>query len=139
MASSFEAKFNVKGLPKPLTVITSRITFSQPVSPKGRPTAGVRSGQIVVRLLGDDRGTITDWAMDPLKALSGEIVYYDPVTKTVFRKLNFKDTYCVRYNEIFTVGDGVAAYTFELGLTAREMHLDDKLHDNMWSNWKAGE
>ena len=139
MASSFEAHFTMTGLTTPLKVLTSKVSFSQPVNRKGRPVAGVRSGQIVVRLLGDDESKLTQWAMDPMKSLSGSITYLDPQTKMTFRTLAFTDTYCVRYHEVFTIGDSVAAYTFEIGLTAREMHLDSNLHDNMWSNWIPGQ
>ncbi|MBO0935663.1 hypothetical protein J2I47_03795 [Fibrella sp. HMF5335] len=139
MASSFEAHFTMTGLARPLRVLTSRVSFSQPVNRQGRPTAGVRSGQISVHLMGDDEAQLTQWAIDPMKSLGGSITYIDPETRMTFRTLTFRDTYCVSYHEIFTIGDSVGAYTFELGLTARELHVDSNLHDNMWSNWIPGQ
>lgn len=135
--ASFLAKFSTSQIKEPLIVQTCTYHFKQPIDHKGRPSAGVRSALIKLTLLGEDRGALTQWAIDPLKAVSGKIVYLD-LDGSTFRTVTFQDAYLVRYYEVFTPGSTVSAYRFDIGLTARRMAIDDTEHDNMWLDWKPG-
>ncbi|MEZ0539644.1 type VI secretion system tube protein TssD [Fibrella arboris] len=137
MASSFRSEFSVDGLENPLTLIDSSINFNQSVDRKGRASAGVRSGLLEVSILGNDRGVLTNWASDPLAIKNGWIIYRDQKGGTL-QRVEFKDAYCVRYHETFRVGDATAAYSIQLGMTARQIIIDGYVHDNMWMDWKMG-
>ncbi len=138
MAGSFKAKFFAKVVqPEGVDVIKAKVSFRQPVDVKGRPKAGVRSDIIYLTLLGNDLAALTNWAMDPMKAIGGRIEYVDLVGGTM-RTVTFKDGYCVHYKENMVTSDDVAAYQFEIGITAREISMDGTLHDNLWSNWIPG-
>jgi hypothetical protein len=136
MAASFASTFHVPGMPA-MTLMTCHYHFYQPDDVKGRPSAGVRSGLIRVTLLGTDDGTLASWGIDPLKAINGHIVFKDMDGGTL-KTLYFYDTYCVEYRETFVSGAANAAYTFELGLTARRINLNNADHDSQWSDWKPG-
>lgn len=137
MAASFASEFHLTGCPV-LTIMHCHYRLFQPTDPKGRPQAGVRSGLIQLTLLGDDNGTLTNWAADPMKAASGRIVFKDSLGGTL-RTLSFEDTYCVDYDEHHLPGSSDAAYTMRLGLSARRISLDDTRHDNLWLDWKPGQ
>lgn len=134
MAASFSSDFIVGG--KTFTVLTCDYSLSQPTDPRGRPSAGVRGGLIRVTLTGNDYAVLTNWAVDPFKALDGEIRFRNMDGGTM-KVVKFKQTYCVSYREIFTPHDGVtAAYSFDLGLTAAKLFIGVTMHDNQWLDWK---
>lgn len=136
MAASFAADFYVAGKIPPYRVLTCEYHLTQPVDPKGRPSAGVRSGLIRVSLVGNDYATLTDWAIRPDLAYNGRIIFKD-LTSQIMKVLTFEQCYCVSYREIFTPHHGIdSAYTFDLGLTAAKMELNGMLHDNQWLDWR---
>ncbi|MBC8153832.1 MAG: hypothetical protein H7Z72_13065 [Bacteroidetes bacterium] len=137
MAASFAAELNVTALGPAITLHTCTVSFDQSVTRKGRPAAGVRSGLIELEFLGKDRPALTQWAIDPLMELTGEIRFFD-ITGSTLQVLKFEDAYCVRYQEVFMVGGSDAAYVFKVGLTARKLFLGGSLHDSMWADWKMG-
>lgn len=137
MAASFNAELNVTALGPSITLHTCEVSFQQPVNRKGRPAAGVRSGLINLTFLGKDRAPLTQWAIDPLMELTGEIKFKDMNGGTL-QVLKFEDAYCVKYHEVFMIGGADAAYTFEVGLTARKIFLSGSYHDSMWADWQMG-
>lgn len=137
MPASFVAEFRVADAS--YTILTCDYQMSQPTDPRGRPTAGVRSGLLRVSLMGANYQVLTHWAINPFKAHDGEIVFKDRSGKTL-KTLTFKQGYCVSYREIFMPFDGEAvAYSFDLGITAAKITLlGDALHDSQWLDWKFG-
>ena len=136
MASSFESVFHLSGM-DPMTLMHCDYRFNQSEDVKGRPNAGVRSGLIQVTLLGTDNGALASWGIDPVKALGGKIVFKDPEGGTL-KTLQFYDAYCVYYHEAFVSGSASAAYSFDLGITARRITLDGQEHDSQWLDWNVG-
>ncbi len=133
MAASFSAEFTVSG--KTFNVLTCEYTLSQPTDPRGRPSAGVRSGLLRISLVGTEYAVLTEWAINPQKALNGHVVFRNLIGGTL-KTLAFEKGYCVSYREIFTPHEGVtAAYTFDIGITAAKVHLNGTLHDNQWLDW----
>ncbi|WP_288427508.1 type VI secretion system tube protein TssD [uncultured Spirosoma sp.] len=133
MAASFAADLLISG--KTFTVLTCEYTLSQPTDPRGRPSAGVRSGLLRISLVGSDYAVLTEWAINPRKALNGQITFRNMGGQTL-KTLSFEKGYCVSYREIFTPHEGVtAAYTFDIGITAAKVLLNGTLHDNQWLDW----
>lgn len=135
MAASFESTFHIPGM-DPMTLMHCRYQFNQTEDVKGRPKAGVRSGLIRVSLLGTDNGTLASWGIDPKKALNGQIIFKD-LNGGTLKTLDFVDTYCVYYREVFVSGAADAAFSIDLGLTARRLTIDGQDHDNLWSDWRV--
>ncbi len=141
MAASFEAFLHLDGISRlkqaaSYRVLTCEYHFSQPTDPRGRPSAGVRSGLIRVSLVGNNYVPLTEWAIQPNKWYNGKLSFKDRKDGTL-KVLDFEHCYCVSYREIFTPHDGIdSAYTFDLGLTAAKMHLNGMLHDNQWLDWR---
>ena len=135
MAAAFSAELIVSS--KTFTVLTCEYSLSQPTDPRGRPSAGVRSGLIRISIVGTDYAVLTEWAVNPDKYLDGTIYFRDLIGGTL-KTLRFEKGYCVSYREIFTPHEGTtAAYTFDIGITAAKMHLNGTLHDNQWLDWKT--
>lgn len=137
MAASFKAELKVDTLGPEITLHTCNVSFSQDFNQRGRPAAGVRSGLIELEFLGEDRAALTQYAIDPLMELTGTITFRDMSGGTL-QTLEFKDAYCVRYEEELMIGGSDAAYTFKVGLTARKIFLGGSYHDSMWADWKMG-
>ena len=76
--------------------------------------------------------------MNPMKAIGGKIEFKD-LTGGTLRTLSFVDGYCIHYREVMLTGDSVAAYQFNIGISARQITMDNSKHDNMWSDWRPGE
>lgn len=138
MAASIASEFHLDSMPGFLFLQTCNYRFTQPTDGKGRPSAGVRAGLISATMLGDDNSALTFWAVNPTKALNGHILFRD-IDGREMKRLDFTDAYCVRYYESFVVGSSVAAYRFEIGITARQMTLDGNLHDSQWSDYLRGD
>ncbi len=135
MAASFSADLLVSG--KTFTVLTCEYSLSQPTDPRGRPSAGVRSGLLRISIVGTDYAVLTEWAINPKKALDGKVSFHDDKGGTL-KTLSFEKGYCVSYREIFTPHEGVtAAYTFDIGITAAKILLNGTLHDNQWLDWQV--
>lgn len=135
MAASFSADFIVAN--KTFTVLTCEYSLSQPTDPRGRPSAGVRSGLIRISIVGTDYTVLTEWAINPDKYHEGYVYFRNDIGGTL-KTLRFEKGYCVSYREIFTPHEGVtAAYTFDIGITAAKIHLNGTLHDNQWLDWKT--
>ena len=135
MAASYSADFTISN--KTFIVLTCEYTLSQPTDARGRASAGVRSGLIRISLVGTDYAILTEWAINPRKFYDGVVLFRDGKGGKL-KTLEFEKGYCVSYREIFTPHDGVtSAYTFDIGITAAKIRLNDTLHDNQWLDWQS--
>jgi len=134
VATSFSARLFVGG--QSFRVLTCEYSLSQPTDPRGRASAGVRSGLLRISLLGSDYAMLTEWAVNPRKALDGEVAFYNDIGGT-YKTLSFEKGYCVSYREMFSPHDGASAsYMFDIGITAAKIDLNGTSHDNQWIDWQ---
>lgn len=108
--------------------------FDQAVSERGRVTAKVRSGLLVLRLDVPANDTLLDWANDPAKKLSGTIIFHRPDEPLAGETLRFEDGFCVAYEETFQAGaTPEGAYHCTLHISAASLVMGTVTKDNTWA------
>ena len=107
--------------------------FDQAVSERGRVTAKVRSGLLVLHLDVPTTDVLLDWANDPHKKLSGTIIFHRPDEPLADETLQFEDGFCVAYEESFRSGaTPEGAYRCTLHISAASLTMGAVTKDNTW-------
>ena len=107
--------------------------FSQATSERGRVTAKVRSGLLVLHLDVPAGDQLLDWANDPHKKLSGTVIFHQPDQPVAGETLRFEDGFCVAYEENFQAGAAPeGAYRCTLHVSAARLLMGAVTKDNMW-------
>jgi len=108
--------------------------FDQAVSERGRVTAKVRSGLLVLRLDVPASDMLLDWANDPAKKLSGIVIFHRPDEPLAGETLRFEDGFCVAYEETFQAGAAPeGAYRCTLHISAASLAMGTITKDNNWA------
>lgn len=129
--SSFRGLLTLAGQEFPL--VQCSYEFSQATSERGRVTAKVRSGLLVLHLDVPDSDQLLAWAADPNKKLSGSVVFNQTDRPVVSEQLQFEDGFCVAYEEIFQSGAAPeGAYRCTLHISAARLRLGTLTKDNTW-------
>lgn len=108
-------------------------TLTQPTEEKtNRPTSAVIGGTIECWIKTNDDLTFFEWMCDPSAKKDGSIGFYKMHENAVLKTLEFKDAYCVQYDETFnfTGGDGPTSQHFKLA--AKVMKIGESEHSNEW-------
>ena len=77
---------------------------TQDTDTRGRVSAKVRRGPAEFILDVPEHSFLVDWAVNPLKRLPAEAVFFDALHRPL-ETLRFAAAYCVGYQEFFTSGD----------------------------------
>jgi hypothetical protein len=107
--------------------------FSQATSERGRVTAKVRSGLLVLHLDVPNGDLLLAWANDPHKKLSGSVIFHQTDRPVVREEMTFEDGFCVAYEEAFSSGAAPeGAYRCTLHISAARLALGTVAKDNTW-------
>ena len=129
--SSFRGLLTLAGQEFPL--VQCSYEFSQATSERGRVMAKVRSGLLVLHLDVPDGNQLLAWAADPLKKLSGSVVFHETDRPVVSEQVQFEDAFCVAYEELFESGAAPqGAYRCTLHVSAARLLLGSLAKDNTW-------
>jgi hypothetical protein len=115
-------------------VVHCAYEFSQATSERGRASAKVRSGLLTLNLDVPDSDQLLAWAADPLKKLSGAVIFQETNRPIAREVLTFEDAFCVSYEESFVSGaDADGAYRCLLQISAGNLTLGTVAKDNTWA------
>ncbi len=129
--SSFRGILTLDGQDFPL--VQCSYEFNQATSERGRVTAKVRSGLLVLHLDVPDGDQLLAWALDPHKKLSGSVLFHQTDRPVVREELTFEDGFCVSYAEVFQVGAAPeGAYRCTLHISAARLMLGAAEKNNNW-------
>ncbi|TXI34933.1 MAG: hypothetical protein E6Q58_00970 [Niabella sp.] len=96
---SFNAVLKIDG--KEFTILHADYDFTQPTNSARQPTAKTVSGFINVTIEASKDAEPIEWAINHAMVKSGEIIFYKTDAHSELRKIEFENTYCVYYKEIF--------------------------------------
>ena len=108
-------------------------TLIQPTEEKtNRPTSAVIGGTIECWVKTTDDLTFFEWMCDPSAKKDGTIEFYKMHENAVLKKLEFKEAYCVQYDENFefTGGEGPTMQHFKLA--SKVIKVGESEHSNEW-------
>ncbi|HEX8659688.1 MAG TPA: type VI secretion system tube protein TssD [Hymenobacter sp.] len=131
MQSSFSAVLVVGGTT--FKILTCDYLFYQSTDAMGNAVAKVRSGEIEVVVEGAGDTLLMAWAADPLRKMSGEIIFFQGSQRlAVSEKLAFTDGSCVSYTEVLEPMNPVCAYMYQIKIVANKLSLNGAAHSNEW-------
>jgi hypothetical protein len=120
--ASFYAELHIEGHSYP--VRQCNFASRQATDARGRMQSKVRHEPLLLLLDVPDDEVLLNWAATPLKALAGQVVFYETFQRVARETLSFTAGHCVQYSETFESGNGGAgAYQCELTITATEFDL----------------
>lgn len=134
--ASFSAELSLEG--KTFPVLTATYGLLQQTDEGGKPTAGVRTHLIQLRLTGSDDETLTSWAADARKQLDGKVTFFRIDEQSTFKEVAFEKAYCVYYAERVAPMDiaGMESlpgtYLIDIGISPAVLKIGATRHDNQW-------
>ncbi|MBC3788302.1 type VI secretion system tube protein TssD [Spirosoma utsteinense] len=133
--ASFSAELSIDG--KLFPVLTVSYGLYQITDDTGKPSSGVRTYLIKLRLSGSDDETLTSWAVDAQKRLDGKITFFRIDEQSKFKELSFEQAYCVEYTERVDPADTTSqvlpgSFIIEIGISPAVLKIGETKHDNQW-------
>jgi hypothetical protein len=120
--ASFYAELHIEGHSYP--VRQCNFASQQATDARGRMQSKVRHEPLLLLLDVPDDDLLLNWAATPLKALAGQVVFYETFQRIARETLSFAAGHCVHYAETFESGNGGAgAYHCQLTITATSFEL----------------
>lgn len=130
--SSFRSLLQLAG--QEFALANCTYAFNQGVSERGRVTAKVRSGLLVLHLDVPAGDELLDWANNPQKKLGGTIVFHRADQPLASEALRFEEGFCVAYEENFQSGaTPEGAYRCTLHISAARLSMGSVTKDNNWT------
>jgi hypothetical protein len=133
--ASFSAELSIDGKTFPL--LTVSYGLYQATDESGKPSSGVRTHLIQLRLTGSDDETLPTWAVDAQKRLDGKLTFFRIDEQSTFKELTFEQAYCVHYAERVAPADSndqnlPGSYLIEIGISPAVLKIGGTKHDNQW-------
>lgn len=114
-----------------LKLINCHFSFRQDTDINGRPLAKPQGGQISLLVNSESKINFLEWMVSPKQTKDGEIIFYRFDGITIYKKLVFKDAFCVEYSEQFNA-EGQTPMIISLVISAKELQIDKTIFKNAW-------
>ncbi|AUD01101.1 type VI secretion system tube protein TssD [Spirosoma pollinicola] len=132
--ASFNAEMSLDG--KTFPVLTVSYGLYQATDESGKPSSGVRTYLIQLRLAGSDDETLPNWAVDAQKQFDGKITFFRIDEQSTFKELTFEQAYCIHYAERVAPAEGSdqgnESYQIEMSISPAVLKIGGTKHDNQW-------
>lgn len=126
---SFLAKLSLDG--EEFNILECKFGIRQKADESGKPSAKPTGGQIQMLVESTVKIDFFEWAISKSATKSGEIVFYKRDNFSSLKKLEFKDAYCLNYEEIFNATDSQPLKIFLL-ISAKELVVRGTRFANNW-------
>ncbi|WP_103070930.1 type VI secretion system tube protein TssD [Aquimarina sediminis] len=126
---SFLAKLNIDG--EEFNILECDFGLKQNADETGRPSAKPKGGQIRLLIESNVKLDFFEWAASGSATKNGGIVFYRRDNVSSLKKLEFRDTYCLEYRELFNAVDDKPLRIY-LTLSAKELVMRGTTFTNNW-------
>lgn len=126
---SFLAKLKIENVE--YNVLSLDWNIEQSFDDTGLPIERTQAGQIKVTYESTKDTEIISWALSNRGLKNGELTLYNRDSVSTFRKIEFRDAYCVNFNEKFDNINNKPLLS-EILISARELIIKDAKHVNNW-------
>ncbi len=126
---SFLAKLKINNVE--YNVLSLKWDIEQNFDDTGLPVERTQAGQIKVTYESTKDTEIISWALSNRGLKNGELILYNRDSVSTFRKIEFKDAYCVNFSEQFDNINNEPLLS-EILISARELTIKDAKHVNNW-------
>ncbi len=126
---SFSSKLKVDSIEYNVMIADYEIT--QPDDGTGLPNSRTVGGKIELRIETQKGTELFDWASSNNQLRDGELIFYNRDNVSTFKRIDFKDAYCIKYKEHFDYNNNDPIFT-DLIIAARELNLRGSKFTNDW-------
>ena len=112
-------------------VVTVDYEISQPIGRRNMPNDEPHLGLINITVESSNKSELFAWAMAARTTKNGSIVFYRRDAQSSMKTLNFSDTFCIRFKEIFEA-DGSVPMRMELTLAPRVIECQGVTREEFW-------
>jgi hypothetical protein len=112
-------------------IIAVDYEVSQPIGRRNMPIDEPHLGLINVTVESSNKSELFAWAMSPRTTKNGSIVFYRRDAQSSMKTLNFTDTFCISYKEIFEA-DGSVPMKVVLVLAPRVIECQGVTREEFW-------
>jgi hypothetical protein len=112
-------------------ILTVEYEVSQPIGRRNMPTDEPHLGLIQLTVESSNKSELFAWAMAPRTTKNGSIVFYRRDAQSSMKTLNFSDTFCIQYKEIFEA-DGAVPMKVKLTLAPRVIECQGVTREESW-------
>ena len=116
-------------------ILTAEYEVSQPVGQRNMPNDEPHIGLIKVVLESNNKEELFAWAMSPQSTKNGKIVFYRKDAQSSMKTLNFTDTFCIYYREVFENTGDIPMKVY-LTLSAREIECQGVSRNENWPGFR---
>jgi hypothetical protein len=108
---------------KDINILHCDYKFTQAIDATGMPISNPQGGLINLVIQSNGSTNLFDWMVSPDKVKKGVITFYRDESPSSLIKLEFADTYCVGYYDVFDNTAGTPMLTY-LTLSATSLKLN---------------
>ena len=117
-------------------IVTVDYEVSQPIGRRNMPNDEPHLGLINVTVESSNKSELFSWAMAARTTKNGSIVFYRRDAQSSMKTLNFSDTFCIRFKEIFEA-DGSVPMRMELTLAPRVIECQGVVREEFWPGYEG--
>ncbi|RYZ83528.1 MAG: hypothetical protein EOP06_19810 [Proteobacteria bacterium] len=126
---SFLAKLEIDG--ETMNVLEFQCTINQDTDKSGKPSADPVGGKIRVVVESTKSTMLFDWMVSNTQTKNGKLTFYRRDAISKMRDLQFKDAYCVHYDEMF-VAYNTMSMKIEIVVSAKEINMNGSQFVRNW-------
>ncbi|WP_271785211.1 type VI secretion system tube protein TssD [Aquimarina algiphila] len=128
---SFLAKLKIDNIE--YNVLKARYSIHQSDDETGLPNERPTAGKLFLTVESNKSTDAISWAMSNKMLKDGTLTFYNRDAISTFRKIEFKDAYCLKFEEIFH-SSNTDPLLSELIISAKELIIKDVSHTNPWTS-----
>lgn len=118
-------------------VLTVQFGISQRVGANNLPTRNPEIGLINVVIESSNQSELFEWAMMPSQTKSGSIVFYRRDSVAPLKTLNFRNAFCINYEEQF-VSDGEVPMRIKMVISPHSIEMHSIEREQPWAGFERG-
>ncbi len=114
-----------------MNILDCSFSFEQGADHSGKPSQRPRGGQIDVLIESTKKTDFLEWMLSTDSVKSGEIVFYKRDNLSGLKKIEFKNAFCLKYEESFHATDKDPFRT-RLVISTKELSVNSTNYQNLW-------
>ncbi|HEX8268456.1 MAG TPA: type VI secretion system tube protein TssD [Flavobacterium sp.] len=126
---SFLAKLEIDG--EAMNVLEFQCTLGQETDISGKPSADPSGGKIRLVVESTKSTMLFDWMISNTQTKNGKLTFYRRDAISKMRDINFKEAYCVRYDEHF-IAYNAMSMRIEIVISAKEINMSGSQFVRNW-------
>ncbi|WP_306353362.1 type VI secretion system tube protein TssD [Flavobacterium sp. '19STA2R22 D10 B1'] len=126
---SFLAKLEIDG--EEMNVLEFQCTLAQDTDKSGKPSSDPVGGKLRLVIESTKSVMLFDWMISTSQTKNGVLTFFRRDAISKMRELQFKDGYCIRYDELFISYNDMPMRT-EILISSKEITMNGSVFSRNW-------